>query len=110
MIDWGRVTELTEEIGQDGFADVVALFLEEVEGVLNRLQGAPDSSTLAEDLHFLKGSALNLGFRDLADLCRTGEGMAAAGQTRQVDLAHILASYDMSRQVFRAGLAQRQAG
>jgi len=33
MIDWDRVVELCSEIGEEGFGEVVDLFLDEVEGV-----------------------------------------------------------------------------
>ena len=36
MITWSRVDELADEIGADDFAEVVALFLDEVEGELDR--------------------------------------------------------------------------
>jgi HPt (histidine-containing phosphotransfer) domain-containing protein len=105
MIDWDRVHELRAEIGADEFDEVVELFLEEVEGVVSRLRDAPDPARFEEDLHFLKGSALNLGFADLGRLCQAGESAAAAGRAGSVDLAPVLACYDASRGVFLAGLA-----
>lgn len=71
MIDWLRMSELREEIGQDGFDEVVDVFLEEAEEVVARLLQAPFPTH--EDLHFLKGSALNLGFVAVAQLCQDGE-------------------------------------
>lgn len=75
LIDWARVRELRDEIGDDGFSDVVALFLEESDTVIARI-GAGNAATGA-DLHFLRGAALNLGFADLAESCRAGADLAA---------------------------------
>lgn len=100
MIDWSRVTELQSEIGAEDFLEVVDLFLEEVDGVLDRLRQNTDRSQLEQDLHFLKGSALNLGFETFSTLCQDGERAAAAGKAAEVDLAEILECYDTSRDVF----------
>ncbi len=48
----------------DDFAEVVEMFLEEADEVAGRLRGAAPTDVEAE-LHFLKGSALNLGFASL---------------------------------------------
>ena len=37
MIDWPRVKELREEVGAEGFGEVVDLFIEEVEEVISKL-------------------------------------------------------------------------
>lgn len=65
LIDWTRVQELRAEIGNDGFAEVVTMFLEESDSVI---AGASGRFT-PEDLHFLRGAALNLGFAELAAAC-----------------------------------------
>lgn len=69
VIDWGRVAELREDFGEDGFAEVADLFLVEVEEAVAALPG----EDLAGALHFIKGCALNLGFVELAAIC-TGAG------------------------------------
>lgn len=97
MINWDRVAELKNEIGSDDFDEVVELFVEEVEEVLNRLRATPDLSKLESDLHLLKGSALNLGFEAFSRLCRDGEYAAAAGNGESVDLAAVFTSYEQSR-------------
>lgn len=73
MIDWSRVVELCDEIGPEDLAEVSALFLEEADEVMDRLPQCDGRETLHAALHFLKGSALNLGFERLAMLCREGE-------------------------------------
>lgn len=109
MIDWGRVVELRDEIGADGFAEVVDLFLEEVEEVVARLREPAGRARLEEDLHFLKGCAWNLGFAGFGALCLEGERLAARGQGQAVDVPALLQSYDLSQAAFLEGLARRVA-
>ena len=101
MIDWNRVTELQGEIGPDDFAEVVALFLFEVEGALARLSTADPH--LGEQLHFLRGSAGNLGFQEFGAICQSGEHLCADGHRATVDLTAIHAVYAASKQVFLTG-------
>lgn len=109
MIDWNRVAELRAEVGEDAFDEIIELFLEEVQEVARRLQGAPATDqTLAADLHFLKGSALNLGFSELAALCAAGEARASAGDAGGVDLAAVLACHQASCREFLARLGRQQ--
>ena len=68
MIDWERVADLRSEVGEDDFFEVVDMFLEEVEEVIDRLTSSPEPARFEDDLHFLKGSALNLGFRHFSAL------------------------------------------
>jgi HPt (histidine-containing phosphotransfer) domain-containing protein len=103
MIDWPRVKELRDEIGPDDFSEVVELFLEEVEEVIQKLRGN-DRSKLEQDLHFLKGCALNLGFESFAKLCLQGERQSAEGAVNEVDVAAILESFEASKQSFAAEL------
>ncbi len=97
MIDWMRVTELRDEIGADDFGEVVELFLEEVEGEIAILRDGFDPAELESRLHFLKGSALNLGFTVFSDLCQRGETAAARGRHDQIDITATLAAFDASR-------------
>lgn len=110
MIDWARVDELCHEIGFDGFAEVVELFLDEVEDVVMRLGSAPNPVNYEQDLHFLKGSAWNLGFTDFGALCQDGERKAAGGQADSVDIRAVISSYGASKAVFMDGLAQIAEG
>ena len=73
LVNKDRLSALREEIGADGFDEVVSLFLQESAEVVERLGAQRQGDLSAEDLHFLKGSALTLGFDDLADLCRRAE-------------------------------------
>jgi HPt (histidine-containing phosphotransfer) domain-containing protein len=105
MIDWTRVGELRDEIGEEGFLEVVELFLDEVEEVVARLHATGDAETHEADLHFLKGSAWNLGFAELGALCQDGERFLAQGQDCRNAIGRILDCYGRSKAAFVAGLA-----
>lgn len=102
MIDWTRINELRNEVGVDDFGEVVELFLEEVDEVIERLEISCDRSKLEHDLHFLKGSSMNLGFASFSSLCQLGEKASAEGNADSVDVGEILASYKASRAAFIA--------
>lgn len=106
MIDWGRVETLRSEVGAEDFCEVVDLFLEEVEEIVDRLAVRPDPALYEEDLHFLKGSALNLGFQRLGTLCQQGETRAVAHDADAVDIGAILDCYRASRAEFMARAAE----
>ncbi len=110
MIDWLRVADLRMEIGDEAFGEVVALFLEETDEVILRLPKLQTLSDVARDLHFLKGSALNLGLNGLAALTSEGErqalallrtaggaGGSGAFDAGTVDLARIVTCYGSSK-------------
>lgn len=106
MIDWERVEGLRSEVGPEDFRDVVELFLEEVQEIVSRLSTHPDPARYEQDLHFLKGSALNLGFRQVAILCQAGENDAAAGRAESVEIGNIVSCYGQSRRAFMARARQ----
>lgn len=106
MIDWTRVEDLKSEIGEDDFLEVVEMFLEEADEVVTHLEGPPDLGAVESRLHFLKGSALNLGLSDLAALCQAGEKRAAAGAASEVALHLVTASYKASKVLLLASLEQ----
>lgn len=106
MIDWDRVASLRDEIGAMDFAEVVEMFLGEADEVVGRLRVGKPDPTLEAELHALKGSALNLGFAELALLCSSGERQANVGE--RVDLARVTLSYAESRLEFESGLEERK--
>lgn len=110
MIDWKRVAELKEEIGADVFVEVADMFLEEAEGAVRALLAGLPAEEVEGQLHFLKGSALNLGLSELAAICQEGERKAAAGQGDAVDTAQVAAIYRASRASLLGGLSADQAG
>ena len=108
MICWERVNELREEVGAEDFLEVVEIFLEEVDEAVGRLKAGPEADTLESELHFLKGSALNLGFAKMGELCSHGEMLAREQGPEAVDLAELVSVYERSRSEFLAGSAERK--
>jgi HPt (histidine-containing phosphotransfer) domain-containing protein len=105
LIDWTRVRDLNDEIGEDAFVEVADLFLQEIGQAIDRLR-APSAPLLEQELHFVKGGALNLGFAALSTLCQAGEREAANGRGARVDLAAIRQCHADSQAEFQAGLAR----
>nr|WP_203565008.1 Hpt domain-containing protein [Aliiroseovarius sp. PrR006] len=93
---------MKDEIGEEDFGEVAEIFLEEVDEVIARLKSNPDPTQYEQDMHFLKGSALNLGFRDLSVICGQNEQAAANGQNNQIQLEPIFTAYDQSKAEFLA--------
>ncbi|WP_341863094.1 Hpt domain-containing protein [Gymnodinialimonas sp. 57CJ19] len=93
-VDWTRLNELREDIGEEDFADVALLFVAELQETLGSL--ASDTAKAA-DFHFLRGSAANLGFVSLVKACAVAEAACNGGDTP--DLAAI-------RDTFAAALAE----
>ena len=57
-------------------------------------------------MHFLKGSAVSLGFATFSAMCSDGETKAAAGDGVSVDVPAILDCYEQSKQLFLTGLSR----
>jgi len=74
--DDARLRELEADFGADDLAFVIEAFLEEaadaVAGLAPTVSDGPDPARAAQ-LHFLVGSAGNVGATGLADLCRAHE-------------------------------------
>lgn len=109
MIDLARLNQLRSEIGEDDFQEVLTMFLEETDEVTAQLGGPPELQSVESRLHFLKGSALNLGLSSLADLCQAGEKSAAAGNPGGVDLQEVTENYAASKAQLLAYLGRPQA-
>lgn len=106
MIDWSQVKSLRADVGPEDFDEVVELFLEEVEEVVTRLKQDADVNELENDLHFLKGSAMNLGFSEFSALCQDGELRAAEGRGDEINLSKVVECYAVSKTAFVAELPQ----
>ncbi|MBM7067063.1 Hpt domain-containing protein [Actibacterium sp. 188UL27-1] len=102
MIDWDRVNELRNEVGNDGFAEIVELFLDEADAAIRDLKNGVSENDLEQALHFLKGCALNLGFSELAKHCQIGEIRAMEQKFDQIDLPIVIKSYQLARAEFTA--------
>ncbi|MCV6596154.1 MAG: Hpt domain-containing protein [Mangrovicoccus sp.] len=99
MIDWTRVEALREEVGPEEFGEVVELFLEEVDDMIEQISVGRGGSA-EEDMHFLKGAAMNLGFADFSSLCQKAESLARSGQAEEIDLALVFDTYESTREHF----------
>lgn len=95
MLNQARITELKDEVGEDDFAEVVALFCEEVEEVLGELRETARTE-LGAKLHFLKGSAFNLGLDAVGDMCMKEEARLRNDPAASADVDGILALYAQS--------------
>lgn len=104
MIDWARIEELRFEIGEEGFGEVVDIFLDEVAETMADLVNLPKGSDRAARLHFLKGSALNLGFAELAQMCKTAEADQDAVRPEE-----IVAAFHAAKEVLLTGLDKSSA-
>jgi HPt (histidine-containing phosphotransfer) domain-containing protein len=106
MIEWGRLAELRAEIGDEDLAEVVTLFLEEADEAVGRISRGLSDAEMEAQLHFLKGSALNLGLKDLSALCQEGERLAGQGNGGAVDPGRIADVYQASKTAFLGALAK----
>lgn len=96
MVNWDRISELREEVGEDDLAEVILLFCEEVEEVLAGLDDA-QMSAMPGHLHFLKGSALNIGFEAVSNRCKTEEARIKESPGVYPDIAAIRSDYAASK-------------
>lgn len=109
MIDWQRVTELREEIGEEDFREVAEMFLEEADDGVSRLKAGVPEDSLEAEYHALKGSGLNLGLSEFAKICADAEQHASAGAFENIDASVAVASYEASRTEFLNGLGLKAA-
>ena len=80
---------------------MIELFCEEVEEVLDQLD-ALGRTDLAERLHYLKGSALNLGMERVVALCVAEEDRLRSGPVAAPDIAAIRDAYLASRKAMKS--------
>lgn len=96
MINKDRVAELRDEVGPDDLEEVVLMFCEEVEETLNRISRTEEHS-VEEELHFLKGSALNIGLTEVGKLCQEAEVELRHNPAAQPDIKSISEAFRSSR-------------
>lgn len=109
MIDWSHVQRLCDEVGAEDFEEVLELFFDEVSTVITKLENLVDRSEMAQDMHFLKGGALSLGFHELSQLCHNAEQAAGNGESDSIDIAAIIGCYAVSKQMFLDNYQQKLA-
>ena len=81
----------------------------EVDEAIAELRKNGAEANLETQLHFLKGSALNLGLADFSTRCQTGETAAANGHSDEIDLPDIIQCYEASKVEFLAALDEQSA-
>lgn len=107
MLNWARVEELRGEVGEDAFAEVVDLFLEEVVGVIDALDPGMEPAAMEEALHFLKGASMNLGFDTFSDMCAKGELAARRGDLSGIDVPAIQECYALTQVEFMTQVQEK---
>jgi HPt (histidine-containing phosphotransfer) domain-containing protein len=90
-VDLDRLMSLRDDIGPEDFADVVLLFFAEIGETLDRMR-ADTAPRTADDFHFLRGSAANLGFVEMVRACERAEASCTHGETP--DFAAVVRSYE----------------
>ncbi|UZD90694.1 Hpt domain-containing protein [Cognatishimia activa] len=105
MLDWTHINMLREEVDDDSFNEIVDLFFTEVAEVFARVKakGATHS-----DMHFLKGSAANLGFVEFSKSCQIAEH-ALLAEDDTVDLQSVFDSFEASCAEFDQGRIRSSA-
>ena len=93
MLDWSRIEELHEDLGEEDFEEIISLFLEEVENRLAEL-AEQRCMDIPGCLHFLKGSAANLGFRKFKAACETAEASGSAQDLANVEEIYLQAKLE----------------
>ena len=101
MIDWTRVDDLRNEVGDEDMIEIAEIFLDEMSETIDPIRTGQRPTSVTEALHFLKGASLNVGFHDLATACANAE---KAGDPE--DLSAIVRLFDLSRAEFLSGLNQ----
>lgn len=96
MIDWNRIAELRHDVLGEDFPEVFDIFREEVEEILRGLSDAPNFASFEEHFHFLKGSALNVGFTEFGEMCFAAEKACADGKAMTIDVDQVLDCYKVS--------------
>lgn len=109
MLDWNRIKELRDEIGEDDFAEVAEIFLDELDEVMTQLLAGGSPQETSERLHFLKGCALNLGFARMAELATETHGQARGADPAELDLVSLKSAYEASRTEFAARFGGAEA-
>lgn len=107
MINWQQIKQLEEDVGAEDLAEVVTLFLAEVDEAIEELDAVTQKgpSEIANALHFLKGSAFNLGFQRFGEFCSEREALAHSGETGSILSTEVEELYLASKEQFLANVS-----
>ena len=103
MLDKKQIKQLRNDLGADGFAEIVDIFLAEVDEVFTPIEA---DGVTATDMHFLKGSAANLGFTEFSKTCQIAQHNINEGAT--ADLATVRTAFAESKALFVAEFLESQ--
>lgn len=93
IVDWARVRELHDEIGAEDFDDIAEMFLDEVAEAIENLAAAETAQNMEADLHFIKGSALNIGFASLATIAAEWEAKVRDNEANSVPVELVVKAH-----------------
>lgn len=106
MLNWTTIKKLHHDIDPEDFDEIVDIFLGEMETEIQALRKDDCTDTIGCRLHFLKGSALNMGFETFSKLCTVGEQGLATPSTSGIDTFEIEECYKKSKTQFLRQLDQ----
>ncbi len=98
-----RLADLAEEVGRNLVAQIVQHFIDDADARIVALQAAVvsrDAAAIARAAHVLRSAAVNIGLRDLADVCAQLENAERAGS---VDLSSLM---ERAHRQMRADVAE----
>ena len=99
-IDAARKAELVEVLGEEIFEELVASFFNDSDALMRDYRNACAAGNVEEAdkaLHTLKGAAVNVGFKAVAEVAQAIREMPEAGIDRSDRLAELLTSYTFNK-------------
>ncbi|MEH6674258.1 Hpt domain-containing protein [Sulfitobacter sp.] len=100
MIDWEQISVLKEAVGPSAFEEIIVVFFLEVEEAKSKLRDSRATKTIRDTLHFVKGSALSLGFIEFSEHCLRAEKELALGKSMQPLIEDLFTIYEKSKLQF----------
>lgn len=100
MIDWQHIKELEADLGADAFPDLVVVFLDEISEAVQAIE--PPATPSEAQMHFLKGTALTLGFTDLGNRASDAETTLRNDPNAKLDLDELQSAYQSELAEFKA--------
>ena len=104
LINWSRIEALKEDVGREDVKEVIDLFINEIQQVIDKIPAQMEAENIADDLHFLKGSALSLGFQELSCVCQTGYEAFSKTPRGAFEIDNVRACFETSKAEFDAKL------
>lgn len=102
MVSQDRLDDLRRDIGEDGLAELLPIFLAEADELVALLD--PNEPDLCHTLHALKGCAVNIGLDGVHETCMRIESDIAADRMSRCAIADLRDGYSRARQELIATL------